>query len=207
MSLERALVSGTIAAAAVALAVAVAGRRRIGSGAAPLNATSHLLWGDEAARHDGYSMKYTATGFAANHAAAIFWALFYEALPRRLPALARGAAVSALAYVVDYHVVPRRLTPGFELRLPRLALAPVYAALAAGLAARDLLAARRPPRRSARPGAARAPLREDATPETVVGWASTRRPRAIIRQAESDVGAGLEDTDCRAPRTSAPDCP
>lgn len=138
MNPARALVSGTIAAAAVTLAVGVAGRRRAGSAAAPLNATSHLLWGDEAARHDGYSMKYTATGFAANHAAAVFWALFYEALPRQLPALARGAAVSALAYVVDYHVVPRRLTPGFELRLPRASLAAVYAALALGLSLRDL---------------------------------------------------------------------
>jgi hypothetical protein len=53
--------------------------------------------------------------------------------------LLRGAAVSAAAYVTDYHLVPRRLTPGFELRLPRLALAPIYAALAVGLSLRDLL--------------------------------------------------------------------
>ncbi len=35
---------------------------------------------------------------------------------------------------MDYHVVPQRLTPGFELRLPRRRFAPIYAALAAGLA-------------------------------------------------------------------------
>jgi hypothetical protein len=46
--------------------------------------------------------------------------------------------VSAAAYVTDYHVVPKRLTPGFELRVPRLALAGVYAALALGLSLRDL---------------------------------------------------------------------
>ena len=55
---------------------------------------------------------------------------------------ARGAATSAIAYVVDYHVVPRRLTPGFELRLPGAALAGIYAAMALGLAARDLLGER-----------------------------------------------------------------
>ncbi len=95
--LERALVSGSIAAAAVSLVVAVAGRRATGSSAAPLNATSHFLWGERAAREDGASLKYTATGFAANYGASVFWALFYEALAPRMPPLARGAAVSALA--------------------------------------------------------------------------------------------------------------
>lgn len=51
----------------------------------------------------------------------------------------RGAAVSTLACVTDYHVVPKRLTPGFELRLPAGALAAAYAALALGLSARELL--------------------------------------------------------------------
>ena len=49
------------------------------------------------------------------------------------------AYVSATAYVTDYCVVPKRLTPGFELRLPRRALAPIYAALALGLSLRDVL--------------------------------------------------------------------
>jgi hypothetical protein len=137
--IERALVSGTVAAAAVTLVVSLAGRRISGSAPAPLNATSHFLWGERAGRQDGYSLKYTATGFAANYGASVFWALFYEALAGRLPPLARGAAVSALAYVTDYHVVPKRLTPGFELRLPAGALAAAYAALAVGLSARDLL--------------------------------------------------------------------
>ena len=137
--IERALVSGTVAAAAVTLVVSLAGRRMSCSAPAPLNATSHFLWGERAGRQDGYSLKYTATGFAANYGASVFWALFYEALAGRLPPLARGAAVSALAYVTDYHVVPKRLTPGFELRLPAGALAAAYAALALGLSARDLL--------------------------------------------------------------------
>jgi hypothetical protein len=139
---ERALVSGTLAAAAVTLVVSIAGRRFAGSSAAPLNATSHFLWGERAARKNDYSLKYTSTGFIANYGASIFWALFYEALAERAPPLVRGAAVSALAYVTDYHIVPRRLTPGFELRLPRAALAGVYAALALGLSARDWVRAR-----------------------------------------------------------------
>ena len=144
---NRALVSGTLAAAAVTLVASLAARRAGGSSAAALNATSHFLWGERAGREDAYSMKYTGTGFAANYGASVFWALFYEALgrgKRRTPAraLLDGALISAAAYVTDYHVVPKRLTPGFELRLPGPALACVYAALALGLSARDLINAR-----------------------------------------------------------------
>lgn len=141
---SRALVSGTLAAAAVTLVASLAARRSTGSSAAALNATSHFLWGERAGSEDAYSMKYTGTGFAANYGASIFWALFYELLGggkrrTRPRALFDGTLVSAAAYVTDYHIVPKRLTPGFEMRLPRAALAGVYAALALGLSARDLL--------------------------------------------------------------------
>lgn len=140
--IARALVPGTLAAAATTIVVSFAGKRAAGYYAAPINATSHALWGESAARENGCSLKYTATGLALNHAGSVFWALFYEWLagPRstRKRALLGGALVSAVAYVVDYRVVPPRLTPGFEKRLPRKALAAVYAALAAGLAVRDL---------------------------------------------------------------------
>jgi hypothetical protein len=140
---KRALVSGTLAALAVTAAASALARRSGGSSAAALNATSHVLWGDSAGRQDAYSAKYTATGFATNYGASVFWALAYEALGRgkrtRLRALIDGALTAVLAYVVDYHVVPRRLTPGFEMRIPRSALLVVYAALAGGLSARDLV--------------------------------------------------------------------
>src|SRR5699024_1798109 len=87
--------------------------------------------------------KYTSVGFAANYGASVFWALLYEALGRGRRrsagrALRDGAITSAVAYVVDYHVVPRRLTPGFELRVPGRALTAVYGALAVGLARRPV---------------------------------------------------------------------
>jgi hypothetical protein len=152
--LRGALVSGSLAAAAVTLVASLAARRATGSAASALNATSHFLWGERAARKQGYSLKYTGTGFMANYGASIFWALFYEALGggrRRRPAraLADGLLVSAAAYITDYHLVPRRLTPGFELRIPPAALAAVYAALALGLAARDLRPGAKPLERRA----------------------------------------------------------
>ena len=139
--------SGTLAAAAVTLVASIASRRATGSYASALNATSHFLWGDRAARRHAYSWKYTGIGFAANYGASVFWALFYELLGlgkrrRATRALRDGALVSALAYFVDYYVVPKRLTPGFELRLPGRALGGIYAALAAGLALKDLISPR-----------------------------------------------------------------
>jgi hypothetical protein len=44
-----------------------------------------------------------------------------------------GAAIAGLAYITDYFVVPRRLTPGFEKRLSAPSMLGVYAVLAATL--------------------------------------------------------------------------
>ncbi|SNT32651.1 hypothetical protein SAMN06265795_12536 [Noviherbaspirillum humi] len=146
----RSLVTGTLAGMATALATAMNGKREAGSYAAPLNATSHILWGDEAARHDDVSMKYTASGFLLNHAAAIMWAAIYEKwfAGRRGGVLKGGSAmtpalgaalVSAGAYVTDYHLVPKRFTPGYEYHLSGKSMALIYGALALGLVASTLL--------------------------------------------------------------------
>jgi hypothetical protein len=146
----RALASGTVAGITSAAAAAIAGKREDNSYAAPLNATSHVLWGDEAATHDTASLKYTATGFLINHAAAVFWALFYEKLFGRrgrgpeaersvVKPLLGAAAVSAGAYITDYYLVPKRFTPGYEKRLSGKSMAAIYAMLALGLVAYDLL--------------------------------------------------------------------
>ena len=162
--LERAVKSGTISGLAAATVASLAGKQENGSFAAPLNATSHILWGDKAAEQDGVSLKYTLTGFLLNHASAIFWASFYEKLfgrhadrPRewRLPhsdtaesgpvvqPIFGGAAVATAAYIIDYHIIPKRFTPGFEKRLSGTSMLAIFAALAAGLAANDLIDAAR----------------------------------------------------------------
>jgi hypothetical protein len=154
--LRRAAVSGTVSGLAAALVAALAGKRELDSYAAALNATSHILWGDKAAHSDKVSLKYTVTGFSLNHASAIFWALFYEKVfglhgmirrtgtipveagPVAKPILG-GATVAAAAYVIDYHLIPKRFTPGFEKRLSGKSLGAIFAALAIGLAARDVV--------------------------------------------------------------------
>jgi hypothetical protein len=47
----RSLLSGTVAGLAVAATAAAFGRRATGSAVAPINATSHVIWGDYAARN------------------------------------------------------------------------------------------------------------------------------------------------------------
>jgi hypothetical protein len=49
--------------------------------------------------------------------------------------------------------------------------------------------------------------KQKRTRKTIKGFAATRGPRDITRQAASDLARGLEDTDCRAPRTSEGRCP
>ncbi len=196
--LRRSLVSGTLAAAATSLVAACLGRREAGSHAAPLNATSHVAWGDRAALHNRASLKYTGLGFALNYGACVFWALLYEGLAdtsrpdsltrpsRSRRRAARDAAItSAVAYVTDYQLVPRRLTPGFELRLPGRALALVYVALGLGLCARDLLAR---PRAPARPEPVGATPR---TPETMYGFAAGNQD--VMKLAAGDEGGASRD--------------
>lgn len=144
--LGKALGSGAIAGLTTLLTASLAGKRETGSYAAPMNATSHVLWGDEAAQQDAPSTKYTLTGIAFNVASATFWAAIYEKLFGRqsdaeqspIKPLLGAAAVTAGAYLTDYYLVPKRLTPGFEKRLSGKSLAAVYGALALGMAARSL---------------------------------------------------------------------
>ena len=140
-TMRSALVSGSYASLCSAAALAVAARLEGKGALQPINATSHWLHGDAAASHTGLDWAHTGVGYATNHLASIFWAVFFEAwLQRRCPVggavLLRDALVmSAIAAVVDYQATPRRFTPGWELVLSRKGMALGYAGLAVGLAA------------------------------------------------------------------------
>lgn len=116
--------------------VSHAARRTTGSASAGTNATSHWVWGDRAARVKRTDLKHTGLGYLIHHASSFFWAVFHEAWRERRPGTApvvSAATVATVAYVVDYHVVPRRLTPGFERHLSGRAMFATYAAFGAGL--------------------------------------------------------------------------
>jgi len=144
--LRDALITGSIVCGATLAATALCGARKHGNAVAPVNATSHVLWGDEAVRARKIDAKHTIPGLVINEGASVFWAAIYEgAFGRRAErgewtaALAGGGVIAALAYLVDYHLVSRRLTPGWEHHLDGRSLLVVYAALAASLPLRALL--------------------------------------------------------------------
>lgn len=144
-TLSEGLVSGTLAGLFSAAVLAIAGKRETGSAAAAVNAESHWLWGDEALHEDRPTLRHTLTGIVTHQLATVFWATLY-ALVRGRPAPQRvqqlllgGIATSAAAAAIDYTLLPKRLTPGFEHRLSTGAMVGVFAAIAGGIALGALL--------------------------------------------------------------------
>ena len=139
---DRLLAGGLAAAVLSGLALAWRGRTETGSAAAPINAPSHWLHGREALREDGVTWRHTALGALVHGASSMLWAGLYDLLRERrerrgststAAALADAAAVTAVAAVVDFKLVPDRLSPGFQHRLSRPAVVLTYASFAAGL--------------------------------------------------------------------------
>ena len=139
-SLAQGVVAGSLASVLSIAGATFASRRQTGSGAAAVNAISHWLWGDDSLYRNSTKLTYTGVGYATHHAASVFWGTLYAVAAHDRPAtrtptgIALGAlATSAFAAVVDYQVVPKRFTPGFEHRLSTGAMVGVYALLALGL--------------------------------------------------------------------------
>ncbi|MDF2439122.1 MAG: hypothetical protein JWN98_106 [Abditibacteriota bacterium] len=116
----------------------------------PVNAVSHAVFGDTAFEQSTASVKYTMTSVALNDSACLSWAtlfewLFGDAADRgNLPvALMGGALVAGAAYITDYKIVPKRLTPGFERHLSCRSLAAVYAVLGLSMALASLMKRKR----------------------------------------------------------------
>lgn len=141
-----ALVTGTVAGLASAAALALLAKAEDKSALQPINATSHWLHGEKAARCEELDATHTLVGFATHYASAVFWALPFEIWrARRRPVsastLLRGACTTAaVAAVIDYGATPKRFTPGWELVLSKRSMVIAYAALALGLASGGKLA-------------------------------------------------------------------
>jgi hypothetical protein len=137
-TLSRAMFSGASAGVASAL-VAAAGASK--SGHRPysaMNAVAHCIWPEQAPKEEAPSVRFTAVGSGIHLGSAVFWGVLFETLctSRACPrdVVAAAIATSVTAYVVDYHVVPKRFTPGYEARLSKHALGSTYVALGAGFA-------------------------------------------------------------------------
>ena len=145
MNVRNVLTTAGLTTAATTIAALGVSKLETGSASAGLNATSHILWGDEAARVDGFEPKYTLVGALLNAGAMVAWSVFHEAMPRTsgpFTALTKGLLTSGVAYLTDYRVVPARLTPGFEKRFSPRGMAWMYGVLGAAFGFAGVLAAR-----------------------------------------------------------------
>ena len=143
---RNALISGTVASIVSTISLAFFGKTELNKSAAPVNGPSQWIWGKHAPYQNRFSLQYTVVGYAIHHAASVFWAILHEKLRQRMtPAnntvatIAPALVTTAAAYVVDFHVIPKRLTPGFEHRLSKRSLLIVYGTFALGLATAALV--------------------------------------------------------------------
>jgi hypothetical protein len=134
--LARSLISGsavTIATAGVLASLAyLEGHHPVRT----TNATSHWFHGDAAGRSHAFDLRHTATGFATHYAASTFWGVIFQALRNLTPArpvAVDALGVSALAALVDYAMVPKRLTPGWEKVVTPWSIAITYGVMMAAL--------------------------------------------------------------------------
>ena len=106
----------------------------------PLNATSHVWHGPAAAQVAAITWSHTAFGTAIHIASAFFWAavaivlLWMVGNARTGAAWMVGLGTAALAGVIDYGLMPSRLTPGWELVLPSSGVVAGFVALGVGIA-------------------------------------------------------------------------
>jgi hypothetical protein len=140
-AIEDSLVSGTAASVLSTAVLAICGKIEAGNAYAPTNAISHWLWGDIAGRKNGFQAKYTIPGYVVHHASAVFWAALLEKYYGHVldnssdAGIVKAASIATgIACFTDYKLTPRRLQPGFEMRLSKPSLFLVYASFALGLA-------------------------------------------------------------------------
>ena len=143
---RRAIVSGTAASLASAAALMAGSKIRDNSWAGGLNGPSQWLWGESEAYTRKATFRNTALGYVIHHSTSIFWAVLHETIfggsRKKKPALqhcTEAISSAATAYVVDYHLTPPRLRPGFEKHVSPTGMVAVYAAFAAGLAITAIL--------------------------------------------------------------------
>ena len=147
--LLRSIVSGSVASVVSAAVLGLLARAEGAGALQPINATSHWLHGDEAGKQKGLDARHTGTGMLTHHGACVFWASLFETLRETAPyagpqRIARDAMlVATLAAIVDYGLIPKRLTPGWEEPLPIRSVAGGFAGLALGLAMGGMITSRR----------------------------------------------------------------
>ncbi len=145
-ALRRALFSGSSASITSAVALSICSRIDEGSYAGALNGPSQWLWGEAEAYTRAASVRHTVAGYLIHHVTSMFWATAYERIfgepgERKTPLrrCAEAAVSTTVAYMVDYHLTPSRLRPGFKKHVRSPSMFAIYCAFALGLAAASIV--------------------------------------------------------------------
>ena len=142
--LRRVLLDGLKTGAALAATTTAAllyfSQRTRGSPWAGINAVAHVVSGNGRTAR-GFSPRDTSVGLAVHAASMLGWGLLYRAalsvagVRGVVPA---GIATLAIGFV-DYELLPKRFSPGFERVLGPLGVGATFATLGATLALSDVL--------------------------------------------------------------------
>ncbi|MTH79932.1 hypothetical protein [Paracoccus aestuariivivens] len=100
----------------------------------PLNVTTQAIWGPEVAQFRGVDMAHTILGLAIHIVSCLFWAVIAWGIFRLISSAAvAGFGTALLALVIDYGILPERLSPGWHLALAFPAVVCGFAAMGFGL--------------------------------------------------------------------------
>jgi hypothetical protein len=130
------ILTGIVGAAGTTAVIAAFGQKKEGSPWTPFNAIAHMFYGDSAVKQDGFVPRETLTGLGLNGTALVTWGVLYERLAGNATfptSLATGATAAGVIYLLDYHIFPPKLRPGFEKRLGNDAVLAAYIALGLAL--------------------------------------------------------------------------
>ena len=131
------LKTGLALAVSTTASLLLASHAENGAPWAALNAVAHIVDGDEKEQPTQFSPRESGLGLAVNATAMVTWGVLYEGVltvtkTRSTPMTAAVGTVTA--YLIDYAIVPKRLTPGIEKRLSRNTVWAIYGVLGATLA-------------------------------------------------------------------------
>ncbi len=104
-----------------------------------INSTCHMIDGDDRSYSGQFENRDTPLAIALIGSAMFGWAVIYQLVLRALKqksSIISGIAMAAFAYLIDYYVVPKQFTPGFEKMLSKKAIFFAYVILALALGLR-----------------------------------------------------------------------
>ncbi len=135
--LKNGIITGLVGAATTTAVIAAYGQAKTGDPWTPFNGIAHMFFGENAANRDGFVPRETLVGLGLNGAALVTWGVLYEAIAGKIAfprSLLSGGLASLIIYVLDYHIFPPKLRPGFEKRLGYDSVFAAYLLLAVAFA-------------------------------------------------------------------------